>query len=251
MADVLDLTGRRALVTGGSRGIGRAIALALAAHGADVAIVYAGRHDAAEATADEARALGVRAAAHRCDVADWNESKTTAEAVVSELGGLDILVNNAGITRDNLLLRMTEPEVDDVLSVDLKGAISMTRHLARALMASPHGRVMNVSSVVGLMGNTGQANYAAAKAGLIGFTKSVARELAGRGVTCNAIAPGFIATDMTAALSDAATEKLLAQVPLKRAGTPDDVASAAVFLASDMGAYITGQVLQVDGGMRL
>jgi len=243
------LDGRHAVVTGGSRGIGAAIAVALAAQGAKVTVVYAGQDEAAERTCAQASKHGTPAKAYQCDVADWQQAKTICEQIVAERGRVDILVNNAGVVRDNLMMRMSEDDFDRVVAVDLKGAYAVTRHLLRSLLTSPHGRVISVSSVVAQMGNVGQTNYAAAKAGLIGFTKSLAREVAGRGVTCNVIAPGFIATDMTAALSPRVTDALLAMVPLKRAGTPDDIANAAVFLASDWAAYITGEVLTVGGGM--
>jgi len=245
------LSGRRAVITGGSRGIGRAIALEFARQGADIAIVYAGRADAAQGVVAEAEAFGGVARAYQCDVADFAATRAVCGAILADLGGTDIIVNNAGIVRDNLVMRMSEADFDQVVAVNLKGAYNMTHHLMRPLLRSPHGRIISTTSVTALMGNPGQANYAAAKAGLIGFTKSLARELAGRGITCNAIAPGMIETDMTADLPTPVLESFTARRPLKRAGTPEDVAHAAVFLASDWAAYITGQVLQVDGGMRL
>jgi len=243
------LEGRHAVVTGGSRGIGRAIALALAQQGAKVTILYAGQADAAQQTCADASAHGAQAVAYQCDVSNWQQVESVCQTVVADRGRVDILVNNAGIVKDNLLVRMSEDEVDKVIAVNLKGAISVTRHLLRSLLTSPYGRVITVSSVVALMGNAGQTNYAAAKAGLIGFTKSLAREVAGRGVTCNVIAPGFTTTDMTAALRPDVIDRLMANVPLRRMGAPEDVAGAAVFLASDWAGYVTGQVLSVDGGM--
>jgi len=243
------LEGRHAVVTGGSRGIGRAVALAMAKQGATVTILYAGQTEAAEQTCADASNFGADALAYQCDVANWDQAKQVCEAIVAGRGRVDILVNNAGITQDNLLMRMSEADFDRVIAVDLKGAFNVTRHLLRSLLASPYGRIISISSVVAEIGNVGQTNYAAAKAGLIGFTKSLSREVASRGVTCNAVAPGFIATDMTAGLSPDAVARLGALAPLKRMGTPDDVAGAVLFLASDLAGYITGEVLAVDGGM--
>ena len=249
MTDALGLIGRHAVVTGGSRGIGRAIALALAEHGANVSIIYAGQTEAAAQVCGEAAGFGIEAKAYQCDIADWDHAKAVCETIVEEQGRVDILVNNAGIVKDGLMMRMTEDDFERVIAVNLKGAFNVTRHLLRSLLTSPCGRVITVSSVVAEMGNAGQTNYAAAKAGLVGFTKSLAREVAGRGVTCNVIAPGFIETDMTAKLSDQVVTNLGSMIPLKHMGTPADVAGAAVFLASDLAAYITGEVLAVDGGM--
>ena len=246
-----DLTGRLAVVTGGSRGIGRAIALELAQRGADVAIGYAGQAAAAEEVRAQAAGLGVRASAHCCDVADYSAVQATCQAVREEYGRVDILVNNAGIIKDDLVMRMSEQEFDQVVAVNLKGVFAMTRHLLPALLRSPCGRIISITSVVALTGNPGQANYTAAKAGVIGFTKSLAREVAGRGVTCNAVAPGLITTDMTKQMPSAAWEKLSQLIPLRRPGTPEDVAGVVGFLASDQAQYITGQVLQVDGGMAI
>ena len=247
--NLLGLFGRHAVVTGGSRGIGRAVAVALAQQGADVSIIYAGQADAADQACAEASSFGVSAKAYQCDVSDWEQTKTVCETIVADHGRVDILVNNAGIVKDGLMMRMTEADFDRVIAVNLKGAFNITRHLLRSLLASPCGRIITVSSVVAEMGNVGQTNYAAAKAGLIGFTKSLAREVAGRGVTCNIIAPGFIETDMTAKLSDSVVANLAGMIPLKHMGTPADVAGAAVYLASDLAAYVTGEVLAVDGGM--
>lgn len=240
---------RVALVTGGSRGIGRAVALELARNGADIALVYAGNEAAAQAVAAEIEAMGRRAAAYRCDVSRFDEAKDTVAAVISEFGQVDILVNNAGITKDGLMLNMKEEQFDAVVDTNLKGAFNMTRHVYGPMMKKRYGRIINISSVVGLSGNAGQANYASAKAGLIGLTKSVAKELAARGVTCNAVAPGFIETDMTDAMPAQAAESVKAAIPLKRLGRPEDVAKLVAFLASDSAGYITGEVVKVDGGM--
>lgn len=244
------LNGKIALVTGGSRGIGRAVALELARQGADVAILYAGNTQAAQTTVEELTALGVKAQAWQCDVADFDAVKETVAQVTKEFGGVDILVNNAGVTRDGLLLTMKEADYDAVLDTNLKGAFHLIRHCCRTLMKRG-GRIINISSVVGLMGNAGQANYAASKAGLIGLTKSVARELASRGVTCNAVAPGYIATEMTAALGEEITQRILQTIPLGRIGQAEDVARVVAFLAGEAGAYITGEVIRVDGGMAM
>lgn len=245
------LFGRLAVVTGGSRGIGKAIALELAERGADIAIVYAGRADAAADVCRQVVDLGVRASAHCCDVADFAASRATCQAVLDEHGHADILVNNAGIVKDDLVMKMSEQDFDQVVAVNLKGVFNMSRHLLPALLRSPHGRIISITSVVGLTGNPGQANYTAAKAGVIGFSKTLAREVAGRGVTCNTIAPGLITTDMTAQLPPATLEKLGQMIPLRRPGTPEDVAHTAAFLASDQAGYITGQVLAVDGGLSM
>lgn len=243
------LHGKKAVITGASRGIGREIALTYARCGADVAIVYGGNSSAAEGVAAEARGFGVRAVCRQCNVADFEQVRGVTEELAAELGGVDILVNNAGITRDTLLLRMSESDFDDVMDVNLKGMFNFTKHLSRRIMKSAAGRIINISSVIGLTGNAGQVNYAASKAGIVGLTKSVARELAPRGVTCNAIAPGFIETDMTAALPEEASAKLKDRIPLARLGKTADIAQLALFLASDAASYITGEVIQVDGGM--
>lgn len=238
-----------ALVTGGSRGLGRAVALELARSGADVALVYAGNEAAAAAVVAEIETLGRRAVAYRCDVSRFDAAKDTVAAVLTEFGQVDILVNNAGITRDGLMLNMKEEQFDAVVDINLKGAFNMTRHVYASMMKRRYGRIVNVSSVVGLSGNAGQTNYASAKAGLIGLTKSVAKELATRGVTCNAVAPGFIETDMTNAMPAKAAESMKAAIPLGRLGKPEDVAKLVTFLVSDSAGYITGEVIKVDGGM--
>ena len=238
-----------ALVTGASRGIGRAIALRLAEDGANVAVIYAGSADKAEAVVNEITALGVNAKAYRCNVADSAAVNETVKAVTNDLGKIDILVNNAGITRDGLMLRMKDEDFDAVLDTNLKGAFNMIRACYSGFIRKKSGRIINISSVSGIMGNAGQANYSASKAGVIGLTKSVARELASRGITCNAVAPGFIQTDMTENLGD--NNPLLNSIPLGRMGKPEDIAAAVAFLASDSAAYITGEVLKVDGGLAI
>ena len=245
----MSLNGKTALVTCASRGIGRAIALRLAEDGANVAVIYAGSADKAEAVVNEITALGVNAKAYRCNVADSAAVNETVKAVTNDLGKIDILVNNAGITRDGLMLRMKDEDFDAVLDTNLKGAFNMIRACYSGFIRKKSGRIINISSVSGIMGNAGQANYSASKAGVIGLTKSVARELASRGITCNAVAPGFIQTDMTENLGD--NNPLLNSIPLGRMGKPEDIAAAVAFLASDSAAYITGEVLKVDGGLAI
>ena len=245
------LSGKTALVTGAGRGIGKAIALKLASLGATVVVNYSGSKEKAEETVAEIVAAGGSAEAMQCDVSDFKACEELAKAVVAKYGRLDILVNNAGVTRDGLLMGMSEEDYDKVLDTNLKGAFNMTRHFSRVFLKQRSGRIINISSVSGVMGNAGQANYSASKAGLIGLTKSVARELAGRGVCVNAVAPGFIETDMTNALKEDAKTKLRENIPLGRIGKPDDIAEAVAFLAGDASAYITGQVLCVDGGMAI
>ena len=240
---------RSAIVTGGSRGIGRAVCLALAAEGVDLVIGYAGNEAAAEETAAACRALGVTAEPVRADVATEAGCKALFDRADELFGKVDILVNNAGITRDNLIVRMSEADFDAVLDTNLRGAFLCMKLAARGMMRRRYGRIVNLSSVVGLRGNAGQVNYAASKAGVIGMTKSLARELAPRGVTVNAVAPGFIDTDMTAALPEAVRAELLKSIPLGTMGNPEDVAQAVVFLVN--APYITGQVLAIDGGMAM
>lgn len=245
----MKLEGKKALVTGASRGIGRAIALALAAEGADVAVNYAGSEAAAKEVAAEIEAMGRKAFVIQADISSNAAATEMIDKVVAEFGRIDILVNNAGITRDGLLMRMKEEDWDAVLTTNLKGVFNCTKASIKYMMKQRAGHIVSISSVVGLMGNAGQANYAAAKAGVIGFTKAVAKEVAARGITVNAVAPGFIQTDMTKVLSEKVVEGMKASIPLARLGDPEDIAKAVVFLASDDASYITGQTLNVDGGM--
>ena len=242
------LSGQVAVVTGAGRGIGRAIALKLAGAGADVVCLSRTEENAGKAAA-EVRDLGRKAWAHAVDVADTAAVLAASEKILAETGRVDILVNNAGITRDGLLMRMSEADWDVVLDTNLKGAFSFTIAVCRTFVKQRSGRIINVASVIGLIGNAGQCNYAASKAALIGFTKSIARELASRGITANALAPGFIETDMTAELNAQTRAELLKKIPLSCLGQPEDIANAALFLASSSARYITGQVLTVDGGM--
>lgn len=248
-------TKRCALITGGSRGIGRAIAVSMAGEGYDLVIGYAGNSAKADETrelcfnAASANGKEIRVISVQADVATQEGAKALVEAAMNEFGRIDVLVNNAGITRDGLLMRMSTEDFDDVIATNLKGAFLMTREVARPMMKQRYGRIINLSSIVGLHGNAGQVNYSASKAGLIGLTKSTAKELASRNITCNAIAPGFIGTDMTKEMTDAAKEATFATIPMKKAGEPSDIANAALFLASEKSSYITGQVLGVDGGM--
>lgn len=243
------LEGKITLVTGASKGIGNAVAKKFAAHGANVAFTYLSSVEKGEALEKELTAMGVKAKGYRSDASDFEAADQLIKSVVEDFGGLDVLVNNAGITKDNLLMRMTEEMWDTVMNVNLKSIFNTVKSSTRTFMKQKSGSIINMTSVVGIKGNAGQANYAASKAGIIGFTKSVALELGSRGIRCNAIAPGFIETEMTAVLDEKMVQSWRDAIPLKRGGTPDDVADCAVFLASDMATYISGQVLQVDGGM--
>ena len=242
---------KTALVTGAGRGIGKAIALALAAEGYQIVVNYNGSEEAANEVVALCEEKGVKAMAYRCNVADYAAVEQMMNDVVKEMGSIDVLVNNSGITKDGLLLRMKEEDFDRVVEVNLKGCFNCIRHVARIMMKQRHGSIINMSSVVGLSGNIGQANYAASKAGVIGMTKSLAREVASRHITVNAVAPGFIKTDMTAVLSDSVKEGILHGIPLGELGEAEDVANAVLYLASDEAAYITGQVISVDGGMAM
>ncbi len=243
------LEGKVALVTGASRGIGREIARTLARYGAAVVVNYNGSKERADEVVTEITGNGGRAVAVQANVASAGEIAKLFEEAVSAFGRIDILVNNAGITKDNLILKMSEEEFDAVLDTNLKGAFLCMKHAAKLMLKQRGGRIVNISSISGIIGNAGQANYCAAKAGLVGLTKSLARELGSRGITVNAVAPGFIETDMTEKLPDQVKEGMLAQIPLKRAGSVQDIAEAVAFLASDHASYITGQTLQVNGGM--
>jgi 3-oxoacyl-[acyl-carrier protein] reductase len=245
----MNLEGKAALVTGASRGIGREIALELARQGANVAVNFAGSEAKANEVVDEIKALGRDAFTVKCDVSDSDQVSEMIKAAVDRFGKLDILVNNAGITRDNLLMRMKEEEWDEVININLKGVFLCTKAVTRQMMKQRYGRIINIASIVGVSGNPGQANYVAAKAGVIGLTKTTAKELASRNITVNAIAPGFITTDMTDKLTEEIKAEMLKQIPLARLGEPKDIAKVTAFLASDDSAYMTGQTLHIDGGM--
>ena len=240
---------RVALISGAARGIGATIALALAAEGTDIAVVDYGEKSAAEETLAKIAERGVRVAYYRCDVSDFAAAKATADAVFKDFGKIDILVNNAGVTTDKLLVRMEEADWDRVININLKGCFNMIKHVTPYMMRKRYGRIVSISSVVGLMGNAGQANYSASKAGIIGLTKTVAKEFAPRGVTANAVAPGFIKTAMTDALSEEQKQAMYKLIPLGKLGETEDIAEAVLFLVSDRARYITGEVLRVDGGM--
>ena len=247
----MSLTGKTAIVTGGSRGIGKAVCLELARRGCNIVLSFAGNTAAADQTVAECQALGVQALAVQGNVADADAVKALFDAALKQFSAIDILVNNAGITRDNLLMLLKEEDFDAVVDTNLKGAFLCMKAAVRPMMKQRRGRIISLSSVVGLRGNAGQVNYAASKAGVIGMTKSLAKELAGRNITVNAVAPGFIDTDMTAVLPEKAKEAILSSIPMARLGAAEDVASAVAFLASDEAGYITGQVLAVDGGMSM
>lgn len=243
------LEGKTALITGGSRGIGKGIVEAFAQHGANVAFTYNSSAESAEAIAAENSKGGVSVKAYKSNAADFNDSQELVQKVVEEFGSIDILINNAGITKDNLLMRISEEDFDKVIEVNLKSVFNMTKAVQRTMLKQRSGSIINMSSVVGVKGNAGQTNYAASKAGIIGFTKSVALELGSRNIRCNALAPGFIETEMTGKLDEAVVQGWRDAIPLKRGGTPEDIANACVFLGSDLSTYVTGQVLNVDGGM--
>lgn len=243
------LEGKTAIITGASRGIGKGIAEVFARHGANIAFTYSASVASAMELESQLNALGIKAKGYQSDAADFEQAQTFVDAVLAEFGTIDILINNAGITKDNLLMRMSEADFDKVIEVNLKSVFNMTKAVQKTMLKSRAGSIINMSSVVGVKGNAGQANYAASKAGVIGFTKSVALELGSRNIRCNAIAPGFIETEMTAKLNEEVVQGWRNDIPLKRGGTTEDVANACLFLASDMSAYVTGQVLNVDGGM--
>ncbi len=243
------LEGKTAIITGGSRGIGKGIVETFAKHGAQVAFTYNSSAEAAEAIAADAAAEGVKVKAYKSNAADFEQAQELIAAVLEDFGQIDIVINNAGITKDNLLMRMSEEDFDKVVEVNLKSVFNMTKAVQRTMLKQRSGSIINMSSVVGVKGNAGQTNYAASKAGILGFTKSVALELGSRNIRCNAIAPGFIETEMTGKLDEAVVEGWRNAIPLKRGGTPEDIANACVYLGSDLSAYVTGQVLNVDGGM--
>ena len=246
-----DFTGKTAVVTGASRGIGFTVAKTLAENGANIAILDVCADELGNDAKAQIEQLGVKAAFYRCDVSDFEGSKAVVDAVIEEFGGIDMLVNNAGIVRDKLLLKMGEGDFDAVINVNLKGTFNMIKHTYTHFMKKRAGRIVNVSSVVGLTGNAGQVNYSASKAGVVGITKSVAKELAGRGVTVNAVAPGYIMTDMTSSLPEKVKEQFESAIPMKKGGQPQDVANVIAFLCSDSAAYVTGEVIRVDGGLAM
>ena len=243
------LENKTVLITGASRGIGKGIATVFAERGANVAFTYSSSVDAANALETELQALGVQAKGYQSNAADFEQAQALVENVLADFSSIDVLINNAGITKDNLLMRISEEDFDKVIEVNLKSVFNLTKAVQRTMLKQRHGSIINMSSVVGVKGNAGQSNYAASKAGIIGFSKSIALELGSRNIRCNVIAPGFIETEMTAQLSEDVVAGWRAGIPLKRGGTPNDVANACVFLASDLSSYITGQVLNVDGGM--
>jgi 3-oxoacyl-[acyl-carrier protein] reductase len=243
------LEGKVAIITGASRGIGSGIAKVFAQNGANVAFTYSSSAESALTLENELNALGIKSRGYKSNAADFNEAQKLVDDVMADFGNIDILINNAGITKDNLLIRMSEEDFDAVMNINLKSVFNMTKAVQKVMLKNRAGSIVNMSSVVGVKGNAGQANYAASKAGMIGFTKSIALELGSRNIRCNAIAPGFIETEMTAKLNEDVVKGWRESIPLKRGGTPEDVANVCVFLSSDMSAYVTGQVINVDGGM--
>lgn len=243
------LTGKTSIITGASRGIGKGVALVFAQNGSNVAFTYSSSVEAANQLEKELKTFGVKAKGYQSNAADFNAAQKLADQVLQEFGAIDVLVNNAGITKDNLLMRMSEEDFDQVMEVNLKSVFNMTKAVQRTMLKQRKGSIINMSSVVGVKGNAGQTNYAASKAGIIGFSKSVALELGSRNIRSNVIAPGFIETEMTAKLDDQKVAEWRSAIPLKRGGTPKDIANACVFLASDLSLYVTGQTLNVDGGM--
>ena len=247
----MNLKGKVALVTGAGRGIGKAIALKLAKCGADVVVNYNGSADKAAQVVEEIKELGVKAIAYKANIADFEETQTMMKVIVAQFGRIDILVNNAGITKDNLILRMKESEFDDVININLKGTFNCLKHASKIMLKQKYGRIVNISSISGVNGTVGQVNYSASKAGVVGMTKTLAKELGSKGITVNAIAPGFICTEMTEVLKDDYKEKILEGIPVKRLGQTEDIANAVAFLVSDEASYITGQTIMVDGGLGL
>lgn len=245
----MDIKGMTALVTGGARGIGRAIAIKLGQAGANVIVNYSGSQEAAQNVVDELTCLGVKAMAIRCDVSKFGDVEVMLNTIIDDFGSIDILINNAGITKDTLIMRMTEEDFDRVIDINLKGTFNCIKSASKYMIKQRSGKIVNIASVVGIIGNAGQANYAASKAGIIGLTKSAARELSSRNINVNGVAPGFISTSMTGELSDKIKNQYLDKIPLKRFGNPEEVADTVLFLCSDASKYITGQVINVDGGM--
>ena len=247
----MNFTGKTAVITGAYSGIGRATAEKLASKGADIALVGIGKDEDKQAAVEAVKALGVRVDFYDCDVSDFSAGEAVVRKIIEDFGKIDFLINNAGITRDKLMLNMTEDEFDAVINVNLKGAFNMTKHVYKPFMRQRSGRIVNLASIVGISGNAGQANYCASKAGVIGMTKAVAKELAARNVTVNAVAPGYIDTPMTQALSDKVKDEIAAMIPMKRRGLPEDVANVIAFLCSDYASYVTGEVIRVDGGIAM
>ncbi len=247
----MNLNNKTAIVTGGSRGIGKGIALKLASLGANIALIYAGNKDGALSTASEIENLGVKCNIYCCDVSSFTQSGDTVKQIIDDFGSVQILVNNAGVVKDGFVLSMKEDDFNKVVDTNLKGSFNMIKHTYKHFMKKKYGKIINITSVIGLCGNAGQANYASSKAGIIGLTKSVAKELATRNVTCNSIAPGYIDTEMTDKLNENIKETIVSSIPMKKTGNVEDVANAVAFLSSDLSSYITGEVIRVDGGMAM